>query len=395
METPSLPRATCIEPALHRKGHACTVSVQPPADEPLGLVEAQNRFQSCKRPRRVRCRSPSSSLPPCISTASVGSCSPSESCPPSEVYRQPVLLGSSADDATLLAEKADAISPLLFVGPTDQQTQEEQTKTPTDLTGKNGVKLSSSLLVPSFGYSKAGEGQPQITLNSADFDAAEDMSKWTSGQEAETDKYRSGGDASAARQQLDSYRHCAAAAAAAAAAAGDDGRLAEHSVPSQGDEGLRNLIYGEGGGKGKTVQEEQQKQEKETEKCWDMQQGRADTKAEAAAETAAAETAAAATAAATTTATAAVTAAATAAATATAIDNQEKLESLFRATSPTYEDELGPLHACSEPQSQEMKLARTVVLICLRDLRDSCIPEVYVHPMDRQAHVVAFKRLVP
>ncbi|KAL8437489.1 hypothetical protein ACSSS7_000871 [Eimeria intestinalis] len=35
-------------------------------------------------------------------------------------------------------------------------------------------------------------------------------------------------------------------------------------------------------------------------------------------------------------------------------------------------------------QPQELKLARTTVLICLADMRDSCIPAVFVHPTDRK-----------
>lgn len=69
---------------------------------------------------------------------------------------------------------------------------------------------------------------------------------------------------------------------------------------------------------------------------------------------------------------------------AAAADSQEELESLFKNAAPTYENELGLLSACTKPQTKEMQLARTVVLICLADLRDSCIPEVYIHPMDRQ-----------
>lgn len=35
-------------------------------------------------------------------------------------------------------------------------------------------------------------------------------------------------------------------------------------------------------------------------------------------------------------------------------------------------------------QTDELKLARTAVLICLADMRDACIPEVFVHSVDRR-----------
>ncbi|KAL8424639.1 hypothetical protein Efla_004262 [Eimeria flavescens] len=59
-----------------------------------------------------------------------------------------------------------------------------------------------------------------------------------------------------------------------------------------------------------------------------------------------------------------------------------ELQSLFETARSGGMEQLCPPHRDCQPE--ELKLARTAILVCLADLRDSCIPEVFLHPMDRR-----------